>query len=167
MEPFKALTFLAAVGIVSFVGAGAAGFYAGYSAGRGNLDEIKAQIAGLPSGGDAGAAARALALKPVQEDLRALTKQVETLTAVKPVAFDPSQAAKPVLDEIKALSRQFEGWKARPAADADQGASNRPVLEEIKALARQVETLKARPGAEPEQGLKPVLEEIKALSPPG
>jgi hypothetical protein len=164
MEPFKALTFLAAVGIVSFVGAGAAGFYAGYSAGRGNLDEIKAQIAGLPSGGDAGAAARALALKPVQEDIRALTKQVETLTAAKPVAFDPSQATKPVLDEIKALSRQLEGWKARPTADADQGASNRPVLEEIKALARQVETLKARPGAEPEQGLKPVLEEIKALT---
>jgi hypothetical protein len=163
MEPFKALTFLAAVGIVSFVGAGATGFYAGYSAGRGNLDEIKAQIAGLPSGGDAGAAARAAALKPVQEDLRALTKQVETLTAVKPVAFDPSQATKPVLDEIKALSRQVEGWKARPA-DADQGASNRPVLEEIKALARQVETLKARPGAEPEQGLRPVLEEIKALT---
>jgi uncharacterized protein YicC (UPF0701 family) len=164
MEPFKALTFLAAVGIVSFVGAGATGFYAGYSAGRGNLDEIKAQIAGLPSGGDAGAAARAAALKPVQEDLRALTKQVETLTAVKPVAFDPSQATKPVLDEIKALSRQFEGWKARSAADADQGASNRPVLEEIKALARQVETLKARPGAEPDQGLKPVLEEIKGLT---
>ena len=59
MEPFKALTFLAAVGIVSLVGAGATGFYAGYSAGRGNLDEIKAQIAGLPSG-DAGAAASAL-----------------------------------------------------------------------------------------------------------
>ena len=164
MEPFKALTFLAAVGIVSLVGAGATGFYAGYSAGRGNLDEIKAQIAGLPTGGAAGAAASALALKPVQEDLRALSKQVETLAAVKPVAFDPSQATKPVLDEIKALSRQFEGWRARPAADSDQGTSNRPVLEEIKALARQVETLKARPGAEPEQGLKPVLEEIKALT---
>jgi uncharacterized protein YicC (UPF0701 family) len=162
MEPFKALTFLAAVGIVSLVGAGATGFYAGYSAGRGNLDEIKAQIAGLPTGGDAGAAARALALKPVQEDLRALSKQVETLAAVKPV--DPSQATKPVLDEIKALGRQLEGWRTRPAADSDQATSNKPVLEEIKALARQVENLRARQGAEPEQGLKPVLDEIKALT---
>ena len=48
MEPFKALVFLSAVGIVSLVGVGAAGFYAGYSAGRGNLQEIKAEIANAP-----------------------------------------------------------------------------------------------------------------------
>ena len=44
MEPFKALVLLAAAAIVSFVAAGAVGFYAGYSAGRGNLEEIKAHI---------------------------------------------------------------------------------------------------------------------------
>ena len=155
MEPFKALTFLAGVGIVSLVGAGAAGFYAGYSAGRGNLDEIKAQVISASGGG--------IALKPVQDDIRALSKQVETLASVKPVT-DPVQAAKPVLDEIKALGHQLEGWKVRAAADSAE-SSAKPVLEEIRALARQVEGLKGRPSAEPEQGTtKAVLEEIKALT---
>jgi HAMP domain-containing protein len=155
MEPFKALTFLAGVGIVSLVGAGAAGFYAGYSAGRGNLDEIKAQVISASGGG--------IALRPVQDDIRALSKQVETLASLKP-ATDPVQAAKPVLDEIKALGHQLEGWKVRAAADSAE-SSAKPVLEEIRALARQVETLKGRPSAEPEQGTtKAVLEEIKALT---
>jgi hypothetical protein len=155
MEPFKALTFLAGVGIVSLVGAGAAGFYAGYSAGRGNLDEIKAQVISASGGG--------IALKPVQDDIRSLSKQVETLASLKP-ATDPVQAAKPVLDEIKALGHQLEGWKARAAADSAE-SSAKPVLEEIRALARQVETLKGRPAAEPEQGItKAVLDEIKALT---
>ncbi len=155
MEPFKALTFLAGVGIVSLVGAGAAGFYAGYSAGRGNLDEIKAQVISASGGG--------IALKPVRDDIRALSKQVETLASLKP-ATDPVQAAKPVLDEIKALGHQLEGWKVRAAADSAE-SSAKPVLDEIRALARQIETSKGRPSAEPEQGTtKAVLEEIKALT---
>jgi hypothetical protein len=156
MEPFKALTFLAGVGIVSLIGAGAAGFYAGYSAGRGNIDEIKAQVVAASGGG--------IALKPVQDDIRALAKQVETLTAVKPVT-DPVQAAKPVLEEIKALGRQLEGWKTRSAADTEQAAAAKPVLDEIKALARQIETQKGRQSSEPEQSaIKPVVDEIKALA---
>ncbi|MGA9266329.1 MAG: hypothetical protein WBV79_07720, partial [Rhodomicrobium sp.] len=82
MEPFKALVLLAAAAIVSFVTAGAVGFYAGYSAGRGNLEEIKAHISGaqavIPSG-DGGV----VSLKPVLDDVRALSKQVEALATVK------------------------------------------------------------------------------------
>jgi hypothetical protein len=159
MEPFKALTFLAAVGIVSFVSAGAAGFYAGYSAGRSNLDEIKAQIAGMPGG----TAASALAMRPVQDDLRTLSRQVEALASVKPAVADPGQTTKPVLDEIKALGRQVEGWKARQSAEPDPN-SNRPVLEEIRTLSRQVDALKTRAGADPDHNLKPLLDEVKALS---
>jgi DNA repair exonuclease SbcCD ATPase subunit len=171
MEPFKALTFLAATAVVSLVGAGAGGFYAGYTAGRGNLDEIKAQISNISTGG----VSVATLMKPVQEDVRALTKQVqddvhalskqvETLN-LKPVA-DPGQATKPVMEEIKGLSRQLEGWRPRPAADQEQAAAvSKPVLEEIKNLARQLETLKVRPQGEPDQGAgKAVLEEIRALS---
>ncbi len=163
MEPFKALTFLAAVGIASFVGAGAVGFYAGYSAGRGNLDEIKAQIAGIPGGGGGSTGAvSALALKPVQDDIRTLSKQVESLAAIKPAA-DTGQAAKPVLDEIRALARQVETLKARTAAEPEPNL--KPVLEEIKALSRQMEASKNRPAAaDSGEGLKPVLEEIKSLS---
>ncbi len=155
MEPFKALTFLASVGIVSLIGAGAAGFYAGYSAGRGNLDEIKEQVVNASTGG--------FSLKPLQEDIRSISKQVESLAAVKPVpAVDPAQITRPMLDEIKALSHQLDGWKTRSASSDDQ--NGKAVLEEIKALTHQVETLKVRPAAEPEQGVKPVLDEIKALA---
>jgi hypothetical protein len=179
MEPFKALTFLAATAVVSLVGAGAAGFYAGYTAGRGNLDEIKTQIANISTGGMSAQAmmkpvqddVRALNKqvqddvrtlnKQVQDDLRTLTKQVEAL-AIKPVA-DPGQAAKPVMDEVKALGRQLEGWRPRPTVDQDQ-AANRPVLEEIRGLARQVEALKARqPDADQNSG-RAVLEEVRSLS---
>ena len=58
--------------------------------------------------------------KPVLEDIRALSKQVEALAAVK----------------------------ARPAGDAEQ--SSKPVVEEIKALARQIEALKSAPGRGPQ-----------------
>lgn len=144
MEPFKALTFLAAAGIVSLVGAGAAGFYAGYSAGRGNLEEIKAQIANAPAAIAAGpGGSAAVSLKPVLEDIRALSKQVEALAAVKARPAADAESNKPVQEEIRALSRQVEALaagRARPA-DTEQGA--KPVLDEIKALARQVDTLKA------------------------
>src|SRR5262249_27845812 len=111
MEPFKALTFLTAAGIVSLVGAGAAGFYAGYSAGRGNLEEIKAQIANGPAGNAAGNGGT-VSLKPVLEDIRALSKQVEALSAVKarPVS-DSEPGNKAVLEELKALSRQLDSLK--------------------------------------------------------
>ena len=82
MEPFKALVLLAAAAIVSFVTAGAAADYAGYSAGRGNLEEIKAHISGAQaviSSGDGGV----VSLKPVLDDVRALSKQVEALATAK------------------------------------------------------------------------------------
>ena len=190
MEPFKALTFLAATAVVSLVGAGAGGFYAGYSAGRGGLDEIKAQIANMSTGGVSPAAlmkpvqddvhaltkqvqddvrglakqVEALSLKPVADpaDVRGLAKQVEALN-LKPVA-DPAQATKPVLDEIKGLGRQLEGWRPRPVSDQEQNA-NKPVLEEIRGLARQMDALKGRQQAEPDQGSsKVVLEEIRTLT---
>jgi hypothetical protein len=166
MEPFKALTFLAAVGIVSFVGAGAAGFYAGYSAGRGNLEEIKAQIANAPAPGAVAAGnGNPVSLKPVLEDIRALSKQVEALAAVKarPVA-DPEPSAKPVLEEIKALSRQIDSLKASaPAARAPaegQSASAGPdytdVLQDIR---DQIRGLRQEPKAP-----KALVDEVRLLS---
>ena len=111
MEPFKALVLLAAAAIVSLVGAGAAGFYAGYSAGRGNLEEIKAHISSaqavIPSG-DGGA----VSLKPLLDDVRGLAKQVEALAAVKAnAAADNDSGTKLVLDEIKGLSSQIDSLR--------------------------------------------------------
>lgn len=160
MEPFKALTFLAAVGIASLVGAGAAGFYAGYSAGRGSLEEIKAQIANAPVVATSGGA---ISLKPVLEDIRALSKQVEALAAVQAhPAADANQGSKAVLEEVKALARQLEAEKAHPAVEPEQ--NSKPLLDEMKLLSRQLEGVKVRPAIEPEQNYKSVVEEIRALS---
>ncbi|HXW21726.1 MAG TPA: hypothetical protein VEK14_02350, partial [Rhodomicrobium sp.] len=98
MEPFKALVLLAAAAIVSFVAAGAVGFYAGYSAGRGNLNEMKAYVSSAqavtPSGNGS-----VVSLKPVLDDLQNLSKQVEALTAAKAsAAADSDSGARLVLD---------------------------------------------------------------------
>jgi hypothetical protein len=164
MEPFKALTFLTAVGIVSLVGAGAAGFYAGYSAGRGNLEEIKAQLANAPSA-TAPANGGPASLKPVLEDIRALSKQVEALAAVKgrPVS-DPEPSSKAVLDELKALSRQVDGLKvSAPASRAPEGgqtaapgADYTDVLQDIR---DQIRGLRQEPKAP-----KALVDEIRSLS---
>ncbi len=111
MEPFKALVLLAAAAVVSFVASGAAGFYAGYSAGRGNLEEIKSHISStqvvIPSGNGG-----AVSLKPVLDDVRALAKQVEALAAVKAnAAADNNSGTKLVLDEIRGLSSQVDSLR--------------------------------------------------------
>jgi hypothetical protein len=164
MEPFKALTFLTAVGIVSLVGAGAAGFYAGYSAGRGNLEELKEQITGTPAGAAAGNGSQ-VSLKPVLEDIRALSKQVEALGAVKARPVSDSEAStKPMLDEIKALSRQLDGLKAAAPAPRPQqegqaatpGADYTDVLQDIR---DQLRGLRQEPKAP-----KALVDEIRLLS---
>jgi hypothetical protein len=167
MEPFKALTILAAAGIVSLVGAGAAGFYAGYTAGRGNLDDTKAQI------GDARAIVPAgpggtVSLKPVLEDIRALSKQVEALAAMKArPAGDNDQNAKPVLDEIKALARQIDGLRGfqstqtldRPAAAPAPG--NIDALLDIR---EQVRALNTKFEKQESKAPKALVDEIRSLS---
>src|SRR5579883_988682 len=113
MEPFKALTLLAAAGIVSLVGAGAAGFYAGYTAAQGNFGAI-----GPGSPGSA-----SVSLKPVLEDIKALSKQVESLAAAgSRTASESERNTKPFLDEIKSLARQLEGYKGLCPAPAGNTA---------------------------------------------
>jgi hypothetical protein len=164
MEPFKALTFLTAVGIISLVGAGAAGFYAGYSAGRGNLEEIKAQLANAPGSQAAGNGASTASLKPVLEDIRALSKQVEALAAVKarPVS-DPEPASKTVIDEIKALSRQVDGLKvsapAPRAADGQSAPAGPDYTDVLQDIRDQIRGLRQEPKAP-----KALVDEVRLLS---
>ncbi len=163
MEPFKALTFLAAAGVVSLVGAGAAGFYAGYTGGRALQGAIEGPAAVISGGGGGSTgAASAVSLKPVRDDIRALSKQVEALAAIRPVA-GKNQSVKPVLDEIKSLGRRLEGLKTSSGQPA-QGFDSKPLLDGIKDLTKQIGTLKASVSADQEPNLKPILDEIKALS---
>lgn len=166
MEPLKALTLIVVAGTVSLVGAGAAGFYAGYSAGRGNIDEIKAHLASVPVGTSGAVAPTAVSLKPVLEDIRALSKQVEALSATtKPVAAAADQAAnlKPVLEEIRALARQSDSSRAQGAAvppppkPMDYSDDLNDIRNDIKALTAKIE--KQEPKAP-----KVLVDEIRSLS---
>ncbi len=169
MEPFKALTLLAAAGIVSLVGAGAAGFYAGYSAGRGNLDEIKAQISSVQT--IIPTANGAVSLKPVLDDIHALSRQVEALAAVKPQpASEHESAAKPVMEEIKALSRQIDGLKSQslaPAAAQTERAAPAPAPDYAEALQEirdQLRALTVKFEKQEPKAPKALVDEIRSLS---
>jgi hypothetical protein len=162
MEPFKALTLLAAAAVVSLVGAGAVGFYAGYSAGRSNLEQLKAQIANVPV--VAGGSGVAVSLKPVLEDIRALSKQVEALAAAKASpASGADQGPRPVLDELKALSRQIETLRGgaqvgrSSETQADYSGPLRDIKEQLGALNTKIE--KQEPKAP-----KALIDEIRLLS---
>ncbi len=173
MEPFKALVLLAAAAIVSLIAAGAGGFYAGYSAGRGNLEEIKAHISGaqtlIPSG-DGGK----VSLKPLLDDVRAVSKQVEALAAVKAnAAADSESGTKPVLDEIKGLSSQIDSLRqdALKPPQAPAVAIERPgatphapdytdALQEIRDQVRALNARFEKPDTKAPKGL---ADEVRAL----
>jgi hypothetical protein len=169
MEPLKALTLLATAGVVSLVGAGAAGFYAGYSAGRGNLEEIKAQIASAPATVSTGAGGT-VSLKPVLEDIRALSKQVEALAAVRsgPTAAtaDTTDRSKPLVDEIKALARQVEALKGQQqgAVATSPAAGSPDYSEALQDIRDQIKTLNVKFDKQEPKAAKPLIDEIRSLS---
>ena len=174
MEPFKALVLLAAAAVVSFVAAGAVGFYTGYSAGRGNLEEIKAHIstaqAVIPSGNGG-----AVSLKPVLDDVRALAKQVEALAAVKAnAAADNNSGTKLVLDEIRGLSSQVDSLKQdtlkplpAPSPAIDRPISTPPARDYTEALQDirdQVRAVNTKLEKQEPKAPKALMDDIRALS---
>jgi len=165
MEPFKALTLLAAAAIVSLVGAGAIGFYAGYSAGRGNLEEIKAEISSAPVAVSGGGA---VSLKPILEDIRSLSKQVETLASVKPAAVSGGDHDRAVLDEIKALGRQLElvrsGVQSSRVSDSTGTASLPDYSSSFEAIREEVRALGAKFDKQEPKAPKALVEEMRSLS---
>jgi hypothetical protein len=162
MEPFRALTLLAAAGVVSLVGAGSAGFYAGYSAGRSavamRLDNVAAP----------GGEARAVSLAPVLEQIGALSKQVEALNVKQPAAAeDAGQSAKPVLDEIKALGRQIADLKAQPAAaTAEAAPAAAPASDDgdLNDIRDQIKALNAKFDKQEPKAPKALVDEIHSLT---
>jgi hypothetical protein len=88
MDPLRLITFTILTAVVSLVAMGGAGFYIGYSAGRGDLSEVKALIAASASPENAAALAEML-------------KKPESAPAAAPVDLSP------VLNEIKSMSVQI------------------------------------------------------------
>ncbi|MFT4079233.1 hypothetical protein [Rhodomicrobium sp.] len=177
MEPFKALTLVVAAAAVSLVTAGAAGFYAGYSAGRGNLAEIKTYLAEAPVSVAAGPGGAPVSLKPVTDEIRALSGRIEALAAEqpKPVAApaDASASAKPVLDEIRALARQLDGVKAdvsrghavaAPTAVIERTATAAPDYSDaLTDIREQVRGLALKLDKQEPKAPKALVDEIRSL----
>lgn len=98
MHPMRLITIALLTSVVSLVAMGGVGFYVGYSAGRGDLSELKTLIA---AGGSAeNAAALAEALKQQSAN------QAAPVAAPAP-APAPEVNLSPVLDEIRSMSAQI------------------------------------------------------------
>jgi hypothetical protein len=90
MNPMRLITYALLTSVVSLVAMGGIGFYVGYSAGRGDMDELKALIA---TGGN-------------PENAKALAEALKQGSST-PVAQAPAVDLGPVLDEIKSMSAQI------------------------------------------------------------
>jgi hypothetical protein len=107
MHPMRLITYALLTSIVSLVAMGGIGFYAGYSAGRGDLEELKTVIAagGSPEG------AQAL--------IEAVREQAGVSTQAAPPA--PEVDLEPLIAEIRTMSTQL-GSLERQVAEQPQPA---------------------------------------------
>jgi hypothetical protein len=97
MHPMRLITYALLTSVASLVAMGGVGFYVGYSAGRGDLGELKALIAAGGSAENAAALAEALKAQSV----------AQAAPAAAPPAPPPEVNLSPVLDEIRSMSAQI------------------------------------------------------------
>lgn len=122
MDPLRLITYAVLTAVVSLVAMGGAGFYIGYSAGRGDMAEVKALIAASASPEHAASLAEMLKkqpevtpaappdLSPVLNEIRTMSAQIGRLEQTVP---EKSAGDGKARDELAAL-------KQRLTAAADQ-----------------------------------------------
>jgi hypothetical protein len=101
----RLITYAVLTSVATLVAMGGVGFYVGYSAGRGDMDEIKTLIA---AGGS-------------PENAKVLAELLQQQSAPVPAAPEPAEVdLSPVLDEIRSMSAQIgkleERVEEQPAA---------------------------------------------------
>jgi hypothetical protein len=99
MNPMRLITYALLTSVVSLVAMGGVGFYVGYSAGRGNMDELKALITA------GGSPENAAAIAEVLKQQVAANQPVAAPAPPPPPAPEVNLA--PVLDEIRSMSAQI------------------------------------------------------------
>ena len=108
MHPMRLITYAVLTSVVTLIAMGGIGFYIGYSAGRGDLEEMKALI--LAGGSPENAKAIAEALK---------SQRAPAVAAAPEVDLDP------VLEEIRSMSAQI--------GKLEEKASEQPkVVEQVR-----------------------------------
>jgi hypothetical protein len=122
MHPMRLITYAVLTSVASLVAMGGVGFYVGYSAGRGDLTELKTLI--VAGGSPENAAALAEVLKQ------------QTTAPAAPAA--PNVDLAPVLDEIRTMSAQIGKLEQNaPAASpsaADRGKDDPKSKQEIASV---------------------------------
>jgi hypothetical protein len=120
MDPLRLITYTILTAVVSLVAMGGAGFYIGYSAGRGDMAEVKALIAASASPEHAATLAEML------------KKQPENTPAAAP---DLS----PVLDEIRTMSAQIGRLEqSAPAPQTERGTGEGRTKDELASLKQRL-----------------------------
>lgn len=122
MDPLRLITYTVLTAVVSLVAMGGAGFYIGYSAGRGDLDEIKTFIAASTSpehaaklaelvaqqgSAPAPVAAAAADFSPVIQEIRALGSQIGRLEQVSAPAAPADKSEGKLRDELTSLRQRL------------------------------------------------------------
>ncbi len=176
MHPMRLITYTLLIGVATLVAMGGLGFYLGYSAGRGDLSEMKAFLAASISpenakavaqafkdGGAQPAAASQVDLAPVIEEIKAMGAQIGKLEQA--AANSPGQSVVDRLENIKGDPRVREeliATKQKLVAASEQYNTCRKDLGAILAkfdaqisASRQVALAKAKQGSDHKQ--TPVL----------
>jgi hypothetical protein len=121
MDPMRLITFTVLAAVVSLVAMGGVGFYIGYSAGRPDVEDVKALIAATASPEHAAT-------------LTELLKKQETGPAAPP-DFTP------VLNEIRSLSTQIgrlEQSSPQPSSDKSQSQGDSKLKDELASLRQRL-----------------------------
>lgn len=128
MHPMRLITYAVITSIVTLVAMGGIGFYAGYSAGRGDLEELKTVIAagGSPEGAEAlikavreqagvaqaAPAAPEVDLEPLIDEIRNMSTQLGSLekqVAQQPVGAEGAEGGDVELSNVRQLLAETNG----------------------------------------------------------
>ncbi len=120
MHPMRLITYAVLTSVASLVAMGGVGFYVGYSAGRGDMEELKTLIAAGGSPENA---------KVLADLLKQQSASAEAAPPAKEVDLNP------VLDEIRSMSAQIGKLEERaaeqPVVAADQGKDDPGATKEL------------------------------------
>jgi hypothetical protein len=130
MNPMRLITYALLTSVVTLVAMGGAGFYVGYSAGRGDLNGLNELKALIAAGGS-------------PENAAAIAEVLKQQTASQP-APAPEVNLSPVLDEIRSMSAQIGKLEKSAAAIASAPPPAPQVVDRI------VEKVKDDPKAKQE-----------------
>lgn len=118
MHPMRLITYAVLTSVASLIAMGGVGFYVGYSAGRGDLTELKALVA---TGGS-------------PENAAALAEILKQQAAPQAVAQAPAQEIDlgPVLEEIRNMSAQIGKLEQNAASSSSEPQVVDRVVEKVR-----------------------------------